>query len=453
MAALLTRREFTRLALAALALPTVACVGRQEERRPDGRLVIHYWEKWEDFEKEAMGAVVDAYNASQDRVFVNYLSTGQIDQKLLLATAGGNPPDVAGLWAWRLYTYAEMGALEPLDALMRRDGLSTDDYLPSIIEQCRYRDFTWALPTTPATLALHYNRDLFAEAGLDPDKPPRTIAELDAAAERLTKRGPRGAIDQLGFSPTEPGWWNDRWGYWFGGDLLTPDARRVTIDSAENIAAYEWVRSFPQRYGREEIQLFQAAGGQFNSAQNLFLSGKVGMVLQGPWMATFVDKFAPGLNWGVAPFPAVSEAMDPVTICEADVLVVPKGCRHREEAWAFIKFTQRPENMERLCLGQRKFSPLRSVSPDFAAKHPHPHIGVFRGLAESPNAKGAPESPAYSEYRDEINYAFDLLWNLKQEPAAALAEAARRTQPKLDRRNEQWDRIAAQRRREWEGGS
>lgn len=426
-----------------------ACAPRPSDRRADGRIVIQYWEKWEDFEKEAMREIVDAYNASQDKVFVNFLSTGAIDQKLLLATAGGNPPDVAGLWAWRLYTYAEMGALEPLDGLMRRDGVSAEDYLPSIIEQCRYKDFTWALPTTPATLALHYNRDLFRKAGLDPDRPPRTIAELNEYAAKLTVTDESGAIVQLGFSPTEPGWWNDRWGYWFGGDLLSADGKRITIDSAENIAAFEWVRSFPKRYGMEHIQVFQASGGQFNSSQNLFLAGKVAMVLQGPWMATFVDKFSPGLDWGVAPFPAVDASMPAVTICEADVLVIPKGSRHREEAWDFIRFVQRPENMERLCLGQRKFSPLREVSADFYAKHPHPHIAVFRALAESPNARGAPETPVYSEYRDEINYAFDLIWRLRSEPAEALGNAARRAQPKLDRVNTQWERVAAKRAAEW----
>ena len=42
----------------------------------------------------AMQAVVDDFNASQDRIFIKMLTVSQIEQKLLLATAGGNPPDL-----------------------------------------------------------------------------------------------------------------------------------------------------------------------------------------------------------------------------------------------------------------------------------------------------------------------------------------------------------------------
>lgn len=446
------RRRFRSAVCAALVLLLAALAGacrREPPPREDGRVVIEYWEKWVDFEKDAMQEIVDLYNASQDKVWVNYLSTGQIDQKLLLATAGGNPPDVAGLWAWRLYTYADMGALEPLDGLMKRDGIAREDYLPSIIDQCEYNGFTWALPTTPATLALHYNKRMFVEAGLDPEVPPRTLAELDEFARRLTKRDDDGRITQLGFSPTEPGWWNDRWGYWFGADLLDDAGRRLTIDSPANLAAFQWIQAYPRTYGFRDLQSFQASGGQFNSGQNLFLAGRVAMVLQGVWMSNYVAKFNPDLEWGAAPFPAVDADMDPVTICEADVLVIPKGCRHKEEAWDFIRFVQRQENMERLCLGQRKFSPLARVREGFYDGHPNPEIRVFRQLAESPNAKGVPKTLVYSEYRNEITNAFDLVWRLEADPADALAEVERRIQPKLDRAVVRWERIAEERREEW----
>ena len=452
MDAALTPGLLARLLVAALALALLLGCGQREDNGA-GPVVINYWEKWEGFEKEAMQEIVDAYNASQDKVFVNYLSTSQIDQKLLLATAGGNPPDVAGLWTWRLYTYAEMGALEPLDRLMERDGLSIDDYLPAVIDQCTYKGFTWALPTTPATMALHYNKKLFREAGLDPEAPPQTIAELDAMAEKLTKVDEDGTILQLGFSPNDPGWWRDRWGHWFGDNLFNEDVTKVTIASPESIAAFEWIESYPKKYGASEMSSFQSSGGQFASSQNLFLAGRLAMQIQGPWMATFVEKYSPGLEWGAAPFPSIPGLGGHVTVCEADVLVIPKGCRHPEEAWDFIKFVQRQENMERLCALQRKFSPLKEVSEGFATNHPNPYIRVFRELAESPNCFGAPESPVFNEYRDEIFNAFDLVWQLRADPAEALRAVERRSQPKLDRANAQWERIAEQRISEWEAAS
>ena len=70
---------------------------------------------------------------------------------------------------------------------------------------CFYRGSLYAIPTTPATTALHWNKKLFREAGLDPDSPPRTIEELDAVAQRLTKRE-GGKIVQVGVLPAVPGW-------------------------------------------------------------------------------------------------------------------------------------------------------------------------------------------------------------------------------------------------------
>lgn len=448
-----TRRGalLTGLVIVTCALATLSCVKEKPDRTADGRVIVEYWEKWEDFEKDAMRDVVDAYNASQDKVFVKFLSTGQIEQKLLLATSGGNPPDIAGFWAWRLYTYADMGALEPLNGLIARDGFDMDRYLPVIREQCEYHGFVWGLPSTPATLALHYNTAMFREAGLDPNRPPRTIAELDEYAEKLTKIDQHGEITQLGFSPTEPGWWNERWSYWFGGRLISEDGTRILTDSPENVAAFNWVQSYPKKYGFKTLQVFQSAGGQFSSAQNLFISGKVAMELQGVWMANFVEKYNPDLEWAVAPFPSSRPELQNVTICEADVLVIPRGARHKEEAWDFIKFVQRQENMERLCLGQRKFSPLREVSEDFYEQHPNPYLRTFRMLAESPNARFTPKTQIFNELRDEYINAFDLAWRLRTEPAEALGTVRERIQPKLDRALLQWERVADERLEEWSG--
>ena len=53
-----------------------------------GRATIKYWDKWTGFEADAMRAVVDDFNAGQDRIFVEYSSVSQIDRRLMLATSG-----------------------------------------------------------------------------------------------------------------------------------------------------------------------------------------------------------------------------------------------------------------------------------------------------------------------------------------------------------------------------
>src|SRR5207248_932846 len=147
--------------------------------------------------------------------------------------AGGNPPGLAGFWSNNTFTFADMGALIPLDDYIARDHFDTSKYIDVYIQYCQYRGKTWCLPTTPATVALHWNKDLFkakaeklTEAGLDPNRPPRTLRELEQYAEMLTVRDDATRkIIQMRFLPTEPGWWNWAWGNYWGGKLYDGDKK------------------------------------------------------------------------------------------------------------------------------------------------------------------------------------------------------------------------------------
>jgi ABC-type glycerol-3-phosphate transport system substrate-binding protein len=405
----------------------------------DGRVHIRYWEKWTGFEGDAMREVVNAFNARQSRIQVDFLSVSQVDQKMLLATAGGDPPDVAGLWEVNVHVFADYNALTPLDDRARSAGLTPDHYLPAYYDLCVHRGRLWALPSTPASSGLHWNKQLFRAAGLDPERPPRTFSELDAMAEKLTRRDAQGQILQSGFLPAEPGWWNWAWGCWYGGRLWDGRAR-ITSDSPENVRAFQWVQSYARNYGSKDLQLFQAGFGNFSSPQNAFIDGKVAMVLQGVWMYNYIDKYHPSLEWGAAPFPYPDDRPDLArsTPVGTDVLAIPRGAKHPNEAWEFVRFVQSQEGMEMLCLGQRKHSPLAQVSGSFYRQHPNPYIRLFYDLAREKNTFAPPKLGIWKEFQDEMNAAFEDVWTNGADPAAALGTVRRRLQPKLDRYLEQF---------------
>ena len=460
------------LFLAALFLLPAGCVKKPCDRTPDGRLIVDYWEKWTGFELDAMQSVVDDFNASQTNLFVRLLAVSGIENKLMLATAGGNPPDVAGLWSHSVVSFSEKGALLPLDGRLRAAGITREHYIPVFWDLCSFRGFVWALPSTPATLALHWNKKMFRDAGLDPNRPPRSIAELEQMNEKLTiVRLERGGVKenvrytdltaeekerrdfeliQAGHLPSVPGWWNQMWGFWFGGNLWDGE-RTLTADSPENVAAYEWVRSYPERFGVDNIMAFGATFGNAASPQNPFLSGQVAMCLQGVWMQNFINKFAPDLDWAAAPFPSSDpERIPGVTIVECDALVIPKGARHPREAFEFIRYVNTQGPMEKLNLGQRKFSPLAQLSGDFITRHPNPYVGVFIELAKSANARFCPRLSLWLEYRDELTVAANRVETMSATASEALGEVQERTQSKFDRVNRRWDKVKASRIKEWE---
>jgi multiple sugar transport system substrate-binding protein len=457
--------------LTALLLPLCSCNRKADARTEDGRVIVNYWEKWTGFEDDAIQAVVDDFNRSQNRIFVKKLAVSEILRKLMLATAGGNPPDVAGLWSSYIPDFAEKGALTPLNKMIDQAGIKAEDYIPTYWQQCTYQGFMWALPNTPTTLALHWNKKLFREAGLDPNRPPRSLDELEALSDKLTiveierngksvrvrypdltedeKHAKNFKLAQVGHLPTQPGWWIPQWVYWFGGSLWDGD-RRITANSPEELQTFEWLRQGSEKFGIGNLRSFGATFGNFASPSDPFLAGQVAMELQGEWMYNFISKYAPQLEWGAAPFPAKDPVRFPqVTLAESDVLLIPKGAAHPTEAFEFIRYINSQGPMEKLCLGQRKFSPFVKVSDEFLRHHPNPYIQTFIDLAKSPQAQYVPRLTVWTEYNDEMNVAADRVISLAATPQQALDQVQQRIQWRFDRVMRRWDAVKEQRLRQW----
>src|SRR5262249_13009452 len=154
-----------------------------------------YWEKWSGDDAADMYRIVQDFNntvGKQKGIYVQYLSMSDIDHRTLIATAAGVPPDIAGLWNTQVAQFAEINALEPLDELAQSRGITANYYKPVLWEGCRYKGHLWALVSSCGSQALFYNKALFArrvadlrQAGLDPTRPPRTLAELDRYAAVL----------------------------------------------------------------------------------------------------------------------------------------------------------------------------------------------------------------------------------------------------------------------------
>ena len=154
----MANRRILTTAIAAMAILGFIAVFKPDPAPADGKLHLRYWEKWTGSEEDAMRKVVNTFNARQDRIKVEYLAVSEVNKKMILATAGGNPPDVVGLWDTDIPVFADYDALRPLDDFCRESNLGAKDYLPAYWDLCTHRGKVFALPTTPASVALHWNR-------------------------------------------------------------------------------------------------------------------------------------------------------------------------------------------------------------------------------------------------------------------------------------------------------
>jgi ABC-type glycerol-3-phosphate transport system substrate-binding protein len=348
-----------------------------------------------------------------------------------MAISGNIPPDIAGLYGANVTQYADDHAVLPLDDMCREAGIRADQYVPAFWNIGVTKGHIYALPSTPASVGLHWNKDIFKDNGLDPDKPPKTWNEVFDMAGKITRLDSNGHMKMGGFLPAEPGWWNWMWGPLFGGSWYKDG--KITANCKENVRGYEFVRSFSKKYGPSEIGSFKSGFGSFSSPQNGFLAGHLAMEPQGVWMYNFITKFAPKLHWAAAALPYPDDRPDLAnsTIVDLDVLCIPRGAKHVKEAFEFLKYVESQEGMELLCLGQKKASPLLKVSDDFYAKHPNPFIKLFAELPNGKNAFAVPQLGIWPEYNSEINATFDEIALLTKTPQQALDDLQARMEPKL----------------------
>jgi ABC-type glycerol-3-phosphate transport system substrate-binding protein len=445
-------------AMAGAGLYFIAFGPRGAKERTDGKLVLDYWEKWTGkIEGQSMMDVVEAFNKSQDRIFVRYFSIGGIDEKAQIAISGGAPPDILGLWSYNVPGFADTGAIQPLDELGAPLGIKPDIYAAGMRPVTQYNGKMWACINTGGTLALYYNKQHFREAGLDPEKPPRTIPELDAANRKLLKKsggaGPDagGRITRFGFHHREPGWWPFIWPFYFGAKLVdtTPTPAHALINTPDVIAAYDWVQSYPNDYSLSALNDFRSTFGNYDSPLNPFISGQLSMVIQGPWLANMINLYKRDLDYGVAPFPVAEGLYDPAAplgLVDTDILVIPRGVKHPEASMEFIAFTQQQRNVEYLSTKHCKGSPLAVSSESFLAHHPNKGVRVFDAIAKSPRAFIVPQTRAWLQIRDGFVAAFDEVWNQKGTPKAIMTALQARAQSALDNVADQAARRAAQER-------
>ena len=167
--------------------------------------------------------------------------------KALTADKSGTPPVTSVLLSTDLFTLIDEGAIVPFDDFVRtaEDKAWLDGFYKAFMLNSRTGGKTWGIPFQRSTVVMYWNKAAFKEAGLDPEKPPQTWAELKDAATRLTRKDESGKVAQWGVQIPSSGF-----PYWLFQTLTTTNdvvlaneaGTRVTFDDPKVIEALQyWV--------------------------------------------------------------------------------------------------------------------------------------------------------------------------------------------------------------------
>ena len=373
--------------------------------------------------------LVDRFNRSSADHHVEQVDVPYTDihTKMLPAVAGNVPPDVSTFDRYVVASYAGRGAFQALDDRVRRDGIRGEDFFRAPWEECFYAGRQYAVPYDTDVRVLYYNKTLFREAGLDPEKPPRTWSELQAYSRKLTKRRPNGRLAQVGYAPI---WGNTTlylYGWQKGGRFVSEDGRRVTLNDPKIVEAMTWVADFVKEYGIESLMgLSSGFGGE---AQNPFITGKIAMIVLDVGELSTIQKYGAGLDWGAAPCPYADDGV-PATWSGGFSLVIPAVARNSDGAWAFCRFILSEASQRYMATSSNKLPALRS-----AAEDPFFQGSAFWRLAidQMQYSHYRPVTPVGSAINQEMWTAVDEVVHGKLSPQEALDVATRESQKLLDR--------------------
>ena len=363
---------------------------------------------------ESFNKLVEGYNAAHDdKIVVTQVPFAELVQKYATAIAGGEAPDALSLDLIYNPAFAAAGQLEDLtdwaEALPYFKDLS-----PSHVKLGTYEGRIYGLPLSVETSVFAWNKGLYAQAGLDPEKAPASWEEIAANAEKIRALGDDiygfyfsgggcGGCMIFTFTPLV-------WGA--GADILSEDGKTATLDTPQMRKAIDAYRGMVQK------DLVPAGAASDNGTSFLSITnGKIGQQSLGAFAIGTLVTEHPEIDFGVTLIPGIEGG--PSSFAGGDNLVITRGSEQADQVKAFLEYAYSPEGQKILAtygsLPTRGdiaadvlagLDPRLQVAMDAVTVAKTPYTLQFNDLINSANGPWAAFTNA-AIFGDDVDGAFE----------------------------------------------
>lgn len=388
------------------------------------------WHMTEDVWMQSLVEAIAIFEARYPDINVTLepVSYGDKETKYSVETEAGAAPDVYHLHGYSLNAFIEKGyLLDITDEVMANAEDILDSRFPATLDLCQKDGRYYAIPGDFMSMVLYYNKNLFQEAGLDPNKPPATWEEFLDYAKKLTRVrangdetwgfGTHGALGpgfELRFSPVL---------FSFGAEYLTPDMKHSALNTPEALAAIEFFVELSTVH--KVIPPGVTTQGP-QDIRTLLANERVAMILGSGWTPPIVNGINPDLDafnvLEAAPVPVKAGVDTPYTTTAwISAWMVSSTTKHPEEAWTLLNFITSKAIEEKWFREDRVLSSREDVSNEYNDILNDKFAAVIG--AELAHAKFVPQLPEWPEIINAVNIAVQEALAGDKTPANALADA------------------------------
>lgn len=283
-----------------------------------------------DAEEELLNETLDAFREKYPNITVNYepIPEGYVEQMTAQFSAG-EPPDLFYVQAEFAPPWMEQELLEPLDPYIAGNPeFTVDPFYDPLLEAFKFDGTTYGFPKDASPLALQYNPDMLAAAGVEP---PTTWDELTAAAEALTTDDVTGIC----IGPELP-----RYGafiYQNGGAIYNEDKTELTIDSPESVEAIDYVLSL------HESGVYQTPAELGSGwCGEAFGKQQVAMAMEGNWIISYLENDFPDTPFEMVELPQGTQQGN---LAFTVSYSIGADSQNKDVAWVLLQYLTGQEGM------------------------------------------------------------------------------------------------------------
>jgi len=353
-----TRVYLLGVCLLAAAFTALAQAGTGVEAlpQPPGSAKVTFWFGLTGVNGDVVRKVVNMYNASQTKYYVDAVSQPDYDatiNKLNTSLAGGELPNVVQVYDIGTQRMIDTKKIVPVQDLIDKEKLDIiKDLEPAVASYYTIAGKLYSMPFNSSAPVMYFNKAAFKEAGLDPEKRVWTYDEASAAAKKLTKKDAGGAVIRHGVGFTLYSWILEQEIAMQTALFADPGngrqtrAQKLVFDS---VAGENYLNFLKSLVDSGNGECFGIDGGANSTARDAaFVTGESCMTFNSIASLRGYIKSAndsgKGVDVGVAYLPKPTGAKGGVIIGGASLWITNTGSAEQQAgAWDFVKFASTPE--------------------------------------------------------------------------------------------------------------